>query len=99
MPAPITVHDVPRRASAQPPALQVQVAYQFVEDVPSRFTVAALVQPGQKVSIVSSITGNTLAHGVVEAFQHGTASIHVTARASRCPGPRSSALQVGGRQR
>ncbi len=99
MPAPIIVHDVPRRPPTRPPALQVQVAYQFVEDVPSRFAVAILAQVGQKVSIVSSITGNTLAHGDIKAFQHGTASIHVTARASRCPGPRSSALQVGGRQR
>jgi hypothetical protein len=99
MPKPIIVHDVPRRTQAQPPALQVQVAYQFVEDVPARFTVAVSAQVGQKVSIVSSITRNTLAVGIVEAFQHGTASIHITGRASRCPGPRSSALQVGGRQR
>lgn len=99
MPAPIIVRDVPRLAPAPLPALQVQLAYQFVEDVPARFSVAILAQVDQKVVIQSSVTGNTLAHGVVEAFQHGRASVRITARASRYPGPRSSALQVGGRKR
>ena len=96
-PAPFYVQDVPRRQSQTTgPLLRVEVAYEYVEDVPALFETAVRAEINQEVAVYSTITSNLLCKGHVEAVQHGKASIRITARVSsgaRC----HQALQVGGR--
>ncbi len=96
-PTPFYVQDVPRRQSqATGPLLRVEVAYEYVEDVPALFETAARAEINQEVAVYSTITTNLLCKGRVEARQHGKVSIRITARVSS-GARRHQALQVGGR--
>ena len=96
-PAPVLVRDVPRRQpQSSGPMLRVDVAYEYVEDVPALFEAAARADINQDVAVYSTITGNLLCKGRVEAVLHGKASIRITARVSN-GAHRYQALQVGGR--
>ena len=97
-PAPFYVQDVARRQPQAPgPMLRIEVAHEYVEDVPALFKAAARAEINQEVAVYSTITGNFLCKGHVEAVLHGTASIRITARIGSGGVQRYRALQAGGR--
>ena len=74
-PAPFYIQDIPRRQSQTTgPMLRVEVAYEYVEDVPALFEAAARAEINQEVAVYSTITSNLLCKGRVEAVLHGKAS-------------------------